>query len=93
MYLVNYYSGLKSVFTIQFSLYNLGINEEHFKPKNEFSNFLTQINKFMEICQTSTLTVGYPGLHIKKGFCDKLILNTKVKVNVPGHSDSCYGKF
>ena len=44
--------------------------------------FLTKYNKFLEFCQTSILTVGYLGFQKKKRFCDELILNTKVQVNV-----------
>ena len=59
--------------------------------------FLTKNNKFLEFCQTSILTVAYPGFQKKKLFSDKLILNTKEKgkraPTKPTHSDSCYGKF
>ena len=45
--------------------------------------FLTKISEFLEFRQTSVLIVGYPGFQKKKQqFCDKLILNIKVKVNV-----------
>ena len=59
------------------SLYDFGINEEHFKLINEFLTYLVN-NAFL----TSVLTFGYPGFQKKKRFCDKLIFKSRVKVNV-----------
>ena len=39
-------------------------------------------NHKLEFCQTSFLTVGYPGFQKKERFCDKLIFKTRAKVNV-----------
>ena len=43
---------------------------------------LTENHTFLEFHQTSILTFGYPGFQKKKRFCDKLIFETRVKVNV-----------
>ena len=67
-----------------FSLYDFGMNEEHFKLINEFLNvlvnkaFLTENHKFLEFRQT----FGCPGFQKKKRFCEELIFKTRVKVNV-----------
>ena len=64
------------------------MNQEHFKLKNEFLNFmvnnafLTGNHNFLEFRQTSVLISEYPGFQKKKRFCDELIFKTRVKVNV-----------
>ena len=69
------------------------MNEEHLKAESKFSifsvkkkknAFWTKNHEFLELINTSSLFLGYPGFHKKilKRFCNKLILKTRVKVNV-----------